>query len=362
MQPSRPARASSCDCRCRAGHSTGSPTTSPHFWHTCARVMTVAMFNCSRIAAMMRPTERRRSLLCGAALCVVMACGGATRVAAGDNAYGISALQSDLGGVGLLQTPTARMADTGEVSVGYSRIKPYSYVAVSVQPLDWLEFGFRYTSISNREYGERISDGDLPDKGVELEVRLTEEGRYMPQVAVGMRDLGGTGLFSSEYIVANKRWNNFDFSLGAATGYLGAGGHINNPLGWGWDHFKERGGRSGDHGGTFNSRQWFTGDIGLFGGVAWHTPWQPLTLMVEYDGNDYQHEPLDNNQNTRSRLNVGARYRLNDHVVLSAGWERGNTAMLGLSLNLNFARSAASSNDPPPVPTHDAPVAMTDQW
>ena len=61
--------------------------------------------------------------------------------------------QSDFGGVGLLQTPSARMMPAGELSVTASRTDPYSRYSVSFQPFDWLEGSFRYTSISNRNYG-----------------------------------------------------------------------------------------------------------------------------------------------------------------------------------------------------------------
>ena len=47
--------------------------------------------------------------------------------------------QSDFGGVGLLQTPTARMAPAGELSVNASRTSPYSRYSLSLQPFDWLE-------------------------------------------------------------------------------------------------------------------------------------------------------------------------------------------------------------------------------
>ncbi|KJT46493.1 hypothetical protein SEEH8319_19299, partial [Salmonella enterica subsp. enterica serovar Heidelberg str. 579083-19] len=32
-----------------------------------------------------------------------------------------------------------------------------------------------------------------------------------PQVAVGARDIGGTGLFDAEYIVASKAWGRLIF-------------------------------------------------------------------------------------------------------------------------------------------------------
>ena len=41
-----------------------------------------------------------------------------------------------------------------------------------------------------------------------------------------MRDLAGTGLFSSEYIVGSKRFGAFDWHLGLGWGYVGGRGNV----------------------------------------------------------------------------------------------------------------------------------------
>lgn len=139
--------------------------------------------------------------------------------------------QNDFGGVGLLQTPTARMAPAGELSFNANRTDPNSRYSLSLQPLDWLEGTFRYTSISNRSYGPEALSGNQSnkDKAVDVKARLWQESHWLPEVALGFRDVGGTGLFSSEYFVANKRYKNLDFSLGIAWGYLGNRGDFRNP-------------------------------------------------------------------------------------------------------------------------------------
>lgn len=271
--------------------------------------------------------------------------------------------QSDFGGVGLLQTPTARMADVGEFSFNYSQVEPYTRLAVSLQPFEWLEFGFRYTSISNRVYVASGGERDNLDKGVDLKLSLIDESRYVPAVAVGLRDFGGTGLFASEYIVASKRWYDFDFSLGIAWGNLGARGNIDNPLGAIDKRFEKRQRDSGgEQGGEFGFKQLFTGPASLFAGIQYQTPWEPLVLQVEYDGNDYQSEPQNNDQEQDSPINIGARYRVNDNLVLSVGWERGNTAMFGLTLSANLVDLSQPKSDPPPVPVGPAPESTTTDW
>lgn len=55
--------------------------------------------------------------------------------------------QSDFGGTGLLQTPTARMAEVGEFSLNYRDNEEYRRYSVSLQLFDWLETTVRYTDI-----------------------------------------------------------------------------------------------------------------------------------------------------------------------------------------------------------------------
>ena len=72
-------------------------------------------------------------------------------------AAGLGLGQSDFGGIGLMQTPTARMGELGHFSANWSRTAPYRRYSVFVQPTDWLEAGFRYVSVENRLFGQRIA-------------------------------------------------------------------------------------------------------------------------------------------------------------------------------------------------------------
>lgn len=250
--------------------------------------------------------------------------------------------QHDFGGVGLMQTPTARMAPVGEFSFNAIRVAPYSRYSISVQPVSWVEGTIRYSAITNRDYGPESFSGDqsFKDKGVDLKVRLWEENYWLPQVALGFRDLGGTGLFSSEYLVGNKRFYDLDVSLGVAWGYIGNRGDLDNPLGLISDRFDDRPNTATvEEAGNVSTGSYFRGPIGFFGGVEYQTPWDPLKLKVEFDGNDYQLEPLRNNQTQDSPINIGAVYQYSDAISFSAGWERGNTAMIGITLRTNLTNA-----------------------
>lgn len=272
--------------------------------------------------------------------------------------------QNDFGGVGLLQTPTARMAPAGELSLNANRTDPYSRYSLSLQPLDWLEGTFRYTAFSNRKYGVEALSGSqsYKDKAVDAKARLWQETHWLPEVALGFRDIGGTGLFSSEYFVANKRFNNLDFSLGIAWGYIGNRGDFDNPLGYIDGRFDTR--PTSSTAGNVNTSSYFRGSPSLFGGVTYQTPWTPLSMKFEFDGNDYKHEPLNSSLKQDSPINIGAVYKLNENIDLTAGWERGNTALFGITLHTNFVsrKAPAKTYDPPaePLPSK-APITPLNQ-
>jgi hypothetical protein len=240
---------------------------------------------------------------------------------------------SNWGNVGLLQTPTARMQDAGYFGLGLHRVWPYNQVSVMFQPLDWMETGFRYTSISNRLFSEFSSwsgSQSYKDKSIDMKLRAWRESDWLPEIAVGWRDMAGTGLFSSEYLVASKRTGRLDWSLGMAWGYLGNRDNLKNPLsrlfGKGFDVRQNDVG----NGGAFAASSWFHGPASLFGGVEYQTPWN-VVLKAEYDGNNYKAEPLGNSFPAKSPINWAVVYRPAKGFDISAGVERGNTWAFGLT-------------------------------
>ena len=241
---------------------------------------------------------------------------------------------SDWGSIGLLQTPTARMAPAGDFRVHLSSVDPYRRLNVFMQPFDWLEAGFRYTDIRNVLYSSdpQFSTQSYKDKSFDLKLRLLEEQAWVPELALGMNDLGGTGLFAGEYIVASKRHGPLDFSLGLGWGYTGARGNLGNPLAWLSKSGDTRVRTTSAQGGTIDTGRMFTGPTAWFGGVQWQMPSQPLVLKLEYDGNDYRHEPFDKPLTVKSPLNLGLVYRHSPGLDFSIGFERGQTWMIGLTL------------------------------
>ena len=87
-----------------------------------------------------------------------------------------------------------------------------------------MEASFQYTDINNALYSPfKTFSGSqsLKDKSFDIKINILREDRYRPQLSLGMRDIGGTGLFSSEYFVMNKYISeNIDLSFGVGWGNL----------------------------------------------------------------------------------------------------------------------------------------------
>ena len=281
------------------------------------------------------------------------------------NDYPVS--QNSYGGVGLMMTPSARFHEDGEFLFGVNTQKPWSRIFSSVQIFPWLEATLRYTEGTNRAYNSGSSQ-TWKDKGIDFKFKLRDEDNKFPAVAIGLTDFGGTGGFSSEYIVANKRVGNFDFNLGLGFGNLGGGYvcppwaynvdatyclsglQVTNPFTYLSEDFDYRGG-SGAGGGKVNLGSFFTGASSLFGGVEYFTPIENLSIQLEYDPTDYVYSlgkfMIFNVDGERfeldSRTNAALAYKTkigDDDVNLKLGFLRGNTifATASVATNLNQSR------------------------
>lgn len=267
---------------------------------------------------------------------------------------------NDFGGTGLIQTPVARAAEDGQAYAGFSYVWPYSRYFITVQGLPWLEATLRYTSVSNRFYGPQDFSGtqSYKDRGIDVKMRLVKGDAAWPNIAVGLRDIAGTGLFGSEYLVADQSFGDFDVSLGMGWGNMGTQNHFGNPLGLLSKKFKVRPDGYTSGGGTL-STDFFRGPVSLFGGVSWQTPLEGLRLKLEYDPNDYQHEPLDNDLKQSVPVNVGFDYKPWDWLQVGAAFERGERLMLRFATTTNFhkAKGPGKIDAPPPPLLPTAAVA-----
>ncbi len=260
--------------------------------------------------------------------------------------------QSDFGGVGLIQMPTGRSAPEGEFSFGATYNDEYLHYNVSLQLLPWLESTIRYTLVQDLFYSDDPSfsgDTKYTDKGIDFKVRLLEESYWLPETAIGVRDFGGTGLFDGEFIAASKHVGPFDFTVGVGWGYMGNSGNLSGDKTNSNDCGRDTSYKG--KGGSVDFERWFTGCSAVFGGVEYQSPWAPLRLKAEYDGNDYISDfpvtrgGIDMTQD--SKFNYGVLYRFGNWGDARLSYERGNTWTFGFTLNTNFNDLKAIWQDEP---------------
>lgn len=266
--------------------------------------------------------------------------------------------QGDFGGVGLMQMPTGRVADEGQFTLGATLNEDYYHYYSSLQLMPWLEATVRYTRVPSVKYSndpDYSGDAMTTDKGIDAKVRLWEEGYWLPETSIGLRDIGGTGMFDGEYIASTKRFGPVDLTLGVAWGYMGNSGNLLGDKSLSGDDCGRNTGTKGK-GGIVDLDRMFTGCAALFGGVEYQTPWAPLRLKAEYDGNDYVSDRADLAKQPQSHFNFGAVYGLGDWGNISASYERGNTWTFGFNLQTNFNtlnQSWLDSPKPTFAPSHD---------
>jgi len=244
--------------------------------------------------------------------------------------------QSTYGGIGLIETPTARFSNDGEFGFGVSLEAPYNRLYAKMQFFPWMEAILKYTEDTSGAYSEG-SHQTVKDKGFDLKFKLLEESDSGLSLALGLIDLGGTGDYSSEYLVASKRFQNVDLSIGLGWGRLGGVGG------------KRGGGKRG--GGRISFGRFFAGgQSSIFGGIEYFTPIDNLSLKLEYDTSGYSRDigkeiifdEIGDIFELDSRLNYAMNYRVNlgnrDKMDLSLGFVRGNTIYGNFAVhsNLNF--------------------------
>ena len=136
------------------------------------------------------------------------------------------------GSIGLINMPTARFYDESSFGVTIYDGNPDQGNNDFISS-DWLEASFFYTNIQNQRYCDNefdpVCSQDYKDKGFNFKLRIKEEG-ILPALAVGINDIAGTGLYSSEYIVGSYGINKTDFHFGLGWGMLnGSEQNFKNP-------------------------------------------------------------------------------------------------------------------------------------
>jgi len=284
---------------------------------------------------------------------------------------------SNSGTIGLIQMPSARMMPSGSVAFSWSDSDPYQRGSLIATPFSWGEASYQYTDVNNALYSltpEFSGDQTYKDKSFDAKFLLYKETSLLPAIAVGFRDLAGTGVFSSEYLVASKKISNVDLTMGLGWGAYSDHG-FRNPLIDLDSQFAVRDvSQNITQGGEFSTGYWFSGKVGVFAGAEVFLPnLKGLRFKIEYDSTDYELEGFPNGresfyfafENVRqpsSKINFGFVYPVNERLHLKLNYIKGHTLSFGFSLHSNFGKKQPliKKNDPPkPVKNADVFKVVT---
>ena len=240
---------------------------------------------------------------------------------------------STYGTPGLVETPTAEMLNEDELALTSSVFNNTQRHSLTFQFLPRINATFRYSLID-----DFIAGNDrLADRSFDVNILLAKETRYRPALLLGLRDIVGTGVYSSEYLVATKTMRpGLRFSAGVGWGRLGDRG-VENPLGVLKSELETRPPPSkigASTGGTLDPDAWFRGDMGFFGGVSWDVT-QRLTLSAEYSSDRYTLEETRGAESIDDPWNIGVNYRFDSGISLGAFLLGGDEVGVQLGYSIN---------------------------
>ena len=240
------------------------------------------------------------------------------------------------GVIGLINTPSARFYDESSFGFTLSYSDPDQKLIMSSSPFDWLEASFFYTNINGKPYcGEaldRVCRQDYKDKGFNLKVRLKEEG-VLPAIAIGINDIAGTGLYSSEYVVASYGIQNLDLHFGLGWGNLNGSDDLKNPLRYLSDRFGDRNEEySKEDGGQFELGRYFSDtSVSPFFGISYALNDKYL-FKIERDTT--RTPGSVNFKDAKYPISLGIDYKIKENFNLGLSFERGNT----FSIKFNYKK------------------------
>tara|TARA_B110000003_G_scaffold256930_1_gene274858 strand:+ start:46026 stop:48233 length:2208 start_codon:yes stop_codon:yes gene_type:complete len=271
---------------------------------------------------------------------------------------------NEYGALGLIRMPSARFHEAGTIAINWSTHDPYTRGAFIGYPFSWMEASWQYTDVNNALYSdvEAFSGKQTyKDKGFDVKFRLLPESSYLPSIAMGIRDIAGTGTFAAEYIVASKYIDipsklflsnyvgTIDLSFGLGWGDL-SHNNFKNPLINIDPSFEDRTFIQDTQGGDFSPGRYFSGPMGAFAGLEIPIPnFRGLTIKIEYDGTNYAEEGFAFGKDSfsfafkpvkpsQSRINAGFTLPINNHVNFYGAFTKGNTISFGITLKGGFGK------------------------
>lgn len=264
-----------------------------------------------------------------------------------------------MGVPGLLDMPTAHPMPDADLNLTIGMFEKTRRGTMHFQITPRISGVFRYANLEDFRTQDQYYD-----RSFDLRFLLAEEGRYSPAVTVGLQDIGGSGIYAGEYLVATKTFGRLRATGGIGWGRFGSYNGFTNPLGILSSKLETRPAGNTDitETGRLDAEHWFRGDAAFFGGLQYAAS-DRLLLSAEYSSDGYDAETADQGFERDSPYNFGLTYRIRDNVDLRAAWLYGTTAAVQLTYTFNpktpNAYPGGFDRAPTPVLVRD-PGSVTD--
>ena len=258
--------------------------------------------------------------------------------------YPVVSKAANFGTTGLITVPSARMKGDGSLTATLARTNEVADIYnITFQATPFIETTFRYSVFNYLDPSYLSNAPNYSDRSYEVKIRLLEERDLIPAVAIGIRDILGTGVWSAEYLVASKSIGPLDISAGLGWGRFAGRESFSNPLKILSSRFEERPNDIlvGAPAGEVQGKNFFRGRVGVFGGVRYSVPNLPLDLIAEYSSDDYRREVAFKSITESSPVSVGIEWRVSEGVSVGASYQQGDFVGLTFQSTVDFKRKPA---------------------
>ncbi len=263
---------------------------------------------------------------------------------------------------GLIDMPSALAANDGQISATLGYFDGQQRNSFTFQITPRLSGTFRYSSVDDFS---GVGTGAYFDRSFDLRYQIRDEADWAPAIAVGLQDFLGTGLYSSEYIVASKTLNDsVRVTGGLGWGRLGSFNGFTNPLGLIDASFEDRPELDFGVGGEVEFGQFFRGDAAFFGGVEWAFN-DRMTFKAEYSSDAYAREASLGLFEHNSPFNFGLTYRPKPGYQLALAYIGGSQIAFSGTVLINPGDRAFGTgldDAPTPVAVRGADARAALSW
>ena len=221
----------------------------------------------------------------------------------------------------------------------------WKYGTLTVAPFDWLEASYFYYRPSDLWWIGN-DPGLYLDKGFNIKFKYAPKNSNLPNLAIGLDDFAGTGLFTREYFIATQELRNMKVSAGLGWGKYAGEDTFNNPLSFLSKSFNVRPRISSNfaEGGKPSFDKWFRGDASFIGGIEYFIPSKKgLSVKLEYDPYNYfdfsaryRPEARYDLRKKDSNINLGVSYKLNKFITMETSIIKGNTFNISFTIGATF--------------------------